>query len=74
MRGAVAALVGGFLTLFGVIHAPTVGLAQPHAMPLVYAYCMIAGVFVLKHYLNLREADRTISAGEMKPAAQASKA
>ena len=40
----------------------------------VYAYCMIAGVFVLKHYLNLREADRTISAGEMKPAAQASKA
>jgi len=74
MRGAVAALVGGFLTLFGVIHAPTVGFAQPHAMPLVYAYCMIAGVFVLKHYLNLREADRTISAGEMKPAAQASKA
>ncbi|WP_306223104.1 regulator [Bosea beijingensis] len=74
MRGAVAALVGGFLTLFGVIHAPAVGFAQPHAMPLVYAYCMIAGVFVLKHYLNLREADRSIqtgsgSASDMKPAA-----
>jgi len=44
---------------------------------LAYAYCMIAGVFVLKHYLNLREADGAISsgsAGALKPVAQASKA
>jgi len=44
---------------------------------LAYAYCMIAGVFVLKHYLNLREADCAISsgsAGAWKPVAQASKA
>ena len=73
MRGGVAALVGGFLTLFGVIHAPVVGFAQPQAMPLVYAYCMIAGVFVLKHYLNLREADRSMQAGS-GAAAQAAKA
>lgn len=39
---------------------------------LAYAYCMIAGVFVLKHYLNLREADCAISsgsAGAWKPVA-----
>lgn len=54
IRGAVAAIVGAVLVLFGVIHAPTVGFAQPAAMPLVYAYLMIAGVFLLKHYLNQR--------------------
>lgn len=56
LRGATAALVGAVLVLFGVIHSPTVGFAQPQVMPLVYAYLMIAGIFVLKHYLNQREA------------------
>jgi AGZA family xanthine/uracil permease-like MFS transporter len=55
LRGATAALVGAVLVLFGVIHSPTVGFAQPQVMPLVYAYLMIAGIFVLKHYLNQRE-------------------
>ena len=55
IRGAIAALGGALLTIFGVIHAPSVGFAQPHAMPIVYGYCMIAGIFALKHYLNQRE-------------------
>ena len=55
IRGAIAALVGAALTFLGVIHAHTVGIAQPHAMPILYGYCMIAGIFGLKHYLNQRE-------------------
>ena len=54
IRGAIAAVTGAVLVLFGVIHSPTVGFAQPHAMPLVYAYLMIGAMFVLKHYLNQR--------------------
>lgn len=55
MRGAVAALVGALLTLLGVIHAPSVGFAQPQAMPLVYGYCMVAAIFALKYYLSQRQ-------------------
>lgn len=54
MRGAVAAVAGGILVLFGVIHSPSVGFAQPATMQFVYAYLMIAGIFVLKHFLNER--------------------
>ncbi len=63
IRGAVSALVGAVLVLFGVIHAPSVGFAQASVMPLVYSYVMIACVFVLKHYLNQRdEAKAPVSA------------
>ena len=55
IRGAIAALVGALLTLLGVIHAPSVGFAQPHAMPIVFGYCMVAGILALKHYLNQRD-------------------
>lgn len=55
IHGAIAALVGALLTFLGVIHAHTVGIAQAHAMPLVYGYCMIGGIFALKHYLNQRD-------------------
>ncbi|MCQ4629778.1 hypothetical protein GB927_006995 [Shinella sp. CPCC 100929] len=55
MAGVLAALVGAVLTFLGVIHAPTVGIAQAQAMPLVYGYCMIAGIFALKQYLNQRD-------------------
>ena len=54
--GVIAALFGALLTALGVIHAPSLGFAQPHAMPLVYGYFMIAGIFLIKHFLNLRDA------------------
>jgi adenine/guanine/hypoxanthine permease len=64
VAGALASLVGAFLTFAGVIHSPAAGFAQPHAMPLVYGYCMMAGIFALKHFLNQR-ADETL--GDAKP-------
>lgn len=65
LPGAIAAMVGALLSITGVIHSPTVGIAQAHSMPLVYGYCMIAAIFGLKHILNQREAVTEISA---KPA------
>ena len=81
LRGVAAALAGGVLALFGVIHAPTVGFAQPQSMPLVYGYCMVAGLFLLKQYMNQREAG-TLPAvpvpvsqpAELKPVTEAAKA
>lgn len=55
LAGAAAALFGAVLTFLGVIHSPAVGIAQAHAMPLVYGYSMMAGIFVLKHFLNQRD-------------------
>lgn len=64
LRGALAAVVGAALVLFGVIHSPSVGFAQPAVMPLVYGYLMVAVVFVLKHWLN--ERDTVPAAAEAK--------
>lgn len=59
LRGAIAAAVASLLSLFGIIHASTVGFAQASSMQFVYAYLMIAAVFV---YKNL--ADKRNHAGE----------
>ena len=63
IRGAVAALFGAGLTIAGVIHSPALGFAQPHAMQVAYGYLMIATIFGLKYYLNLREEAATPSGG-----------
>jgi AGZA family xanthine/uracil permease-like MFS transporter len=55
LAGAAAALVGALLSFAGVIHSPAVGIAQPHAMPLVYGYCMMAAVFAFQHFLHQRD-------------------
>lgn len=55
LRGAIAAGVGAILVLFGIIHAPAVGFAQPALMVFVYAYLMMAAMFILKHFLDSRD-------------------
>ncbi|ABR90982.1 Uncharacterized conserved protein [Janthinobacterium sp. Marseille] len=56
LRGAVAAGTGALLALLGIIHAPVVGFAAPASMPFVYAYLMMSGVFLVKHYMDVRAA------------------
>ncbi|MEK4877319.1 MULTISPECIES: hypothetical protein [Paenibacillus] len=55
LRAAVFAVIASGLSLFGIIHAPTVGFAQASLMPFVYAYLMVAGLFVYKHFSDLRD-------------------
>ena len=70
LRGAIAAATGALLCLFGVIHSPSVGFAQAASMQFVYAYLMMAAIFVLKHYMDARDA---APAGELKPGAELKK-
>jgi AGZA family xanthine/uracil permease-like MFS transporter len=60
IRGAVAAGFGAVLAFLGFIHMPTPGLAQANAMPLVYGYLMIAGLFALKHFLNQQDEKQAV--------------
>lgn len=55
LRAAVFAAIAAVLSLFGIIHAPTVGFAQDALMPFVYAYLMVAALFVYKHFTDLRD-------------------
>lgn len=52
LRGAIAAAVGALLVFFGIIHSPMVGIAQGSALMFVYAYLMMAGLFVMKYFLD----------------------
>ncbi|MFJ9499199.1 SulP family inorganic anion transporter [Brevibacillus centrosporus] len=52
MRAAIAGVTGSVLSLFGIIHAPTVGFAQASSMQFVYAYLMVAAIFVVKHMMD----------------------
>ncbi len=54
LRAAIAGATGSILSLFGIIHAPTVGFAQAPSMQFVYAYLMVAAIFVGKHMLDQR--------------------
>lgn len=56
LRGAISAAVGSVLALFGVIHAPVVGFAQGPSMMFVYAYLMMAVMFVIKHFIDSKQA------------------
>lgn len=56
VRGMVSALAGGILVAFGVIHMPSVGLLPPDSQQFIIAYAMVAGIFMLKHLANEREA------------------
>ncbi|WP_053366518.1 hypothetical protein [Bacillus sp. FJAT-27245] len=47
--GAITAVIAAILSLFGIIHSPTVQFAAEPLMPFVYAYLMIAALFVYKH-------------------------
>ncbi len=63
LRGAISAVGGAVLCLFGVIHSPSVGFAQPASMQFVYAYLMIAALFVLKYVIDAKDA---APVGELK--------
>lgn len=52
IRAAIAAGTGALLSIFGFIHASTVGFAQPSSMQFVYAYLMIAAIFIGKHMMD----------------------
>ena len=61
LRGAIAAAFGALLVLFGIIHSPSVGFAKGTSMMFVYAYLMMAALFVLKHYLDSRNATPAVA-------------
>lgn len=52
LRAAIFAILAAGLSLFGIIHAAKVGVAQDALMPFVYGYLMIAALFVYKHFEN----------------------
>ena len=55
LRGAIAAAVGAVLVFFGIIHSPAVGIATGSTLMFVYAYLMMAALFVIKHFLDGRQ-------------------
>ncbi|MDH6353179.1 MULTISPECIES: xanthine permease [Brevibacillus] len=52
LRGAIAGAAGAALSLFGIIHSPTVGFALDSSMQFVYSYLMVAAIFVGKYMLD----------------------
>ncbi len=51
-KAAISAVTAIILSLFGFIHSPTVGFAQESSMTLVYAYAMLAVLFIYKHFTD----------------------
>lgn len=49
LRGAIAGAAGAALSLFGIIHSPTVGFALDSSMQFVYSYLMVAAIFADKY-------------------------
>lgn len=49
-KAAISSAVALLLVLFGFIHAPTVGFAQPLAMKFVYAYGMLTALFAFRAF------------------------
>ncbi|KAB2332257.1 xanthine permease [Cytobacillus depressus] len=52
LRAVTAAVIASLLSLFGVIHASTVGFAQVASMQFVYAYLMVAALFAVKYMMD----------------------
>lgn len=61
IRAAVAAVIASILSLFGIIHAGTVGIAQPASMQFVYAYLMIAALFMVKYIMDRNKGQKAES-------------
>ncbi|CAH0121715.1 hypothetical protein PAE9249_04248 [Paenibacillus sp. CECT 9249] len=64
LRAATFAVIAAGLSLFGIIHAPTVGFAQEALMPFVYAYLMVAALFVYKHFADRNDPEKQLAASE----------
>lgn len=52
LRAAIASAAGAILSIFGIIHSPTVGFAMESSMQFVYAYLMVTAIFVGKHMMD----------------------
>jgi adenine/guanine/hypoxanthine permease len=50
--GAITGVIASILSLFGIIHSPTVAFAAEPSMPFVYAYLMVAALFLYKHFAD----------------------
>lgn len=55
LRVAIFAIIAAMLSFFGIIHAQTVGIAQPELMQFVYAYLMVAGLFLYKYIVDRKD-------------------
>lgn len=55
LRAAIFAIIAAILSFFGIIHAPTVGIAQPELMQFIYAYLMVAGLFLYKYIVDRKD-------------------
>ncbi|MCL6571126.1 MAG: hypothetical protein K6T88_05510 [Bacillus sp. (in: Bacteria)] len=55
IRAAISGVIASILSLFGIIHAGTVGFAQPDSMQFVYAYLMVAGLFLVKYLMDRKK-------------------
>lgn len=52
-KGAIVSILGALLTFFGIMHATKLDLFVN--MEYVYGYLMIAGIFILKYILEMKE-------------------
>jgi adenine/guanine/hypoxanthine permease len=52
MRGAIVACIASLLSLTGIIHSAQVQFANSELMPFVWAYLMIAAIFLYKHFTD----------------------
>lgn len=67
VRGAVAAVTGALLALFGVIHSPAVAFGAGTSPVFVTAYLMVAGLFGVKYFLDTRGQQPVTEALSEKP-------
>lgn len=58
VRAAAAGVIAAILSIFGIIHAPTVGFAQPASMQFVYAYLMVSGLFLVKYFMDRKKTEK----------------
>lgn len=64
LRAASFAVIAAALSLFGIIHAPVVGFAQEPLMQFVYAYLMVAALFVYKYFADRNDPAAKLAAKE----------
>lgn len=58
-RGAIAASIAALMSLLGIIHSAKVEFANPALMPFVWAYLMVAAIFLYK-YLTERNSTKQL--------------
>lgn len=59
VRAAIVAVIAATLSFFGIIHSAAVAVAQPTLMPFVYAYLMVAGLFMIKYFMDSKKAQKS---------------